>query len=98
MPGLTVYHCRVIVDYVQISGTGQGRTGQDWMPNRMTLPHQQATKLGQSVPVTKGTPSPLVREWQSEAAPLREPRCMPTGSLVLEPPANLPLYLCMYRY
>lgn len=32
----------------------------------MTLPHQQATKLGQSVPVTKG-PFTLVREWQSEA-------------------------------
>lgn len=37
--------------------------GQD--ADRMTLPHQQATKLGQSVPVTKG-PFTLVREWQSE--------------------------------
>lgn len=32
----------------------------------MTLPHQQAAKQGQSVPVTRG-PSNLVRERQSEA-------------------------------
>lgn len=38
--------------------------GQD--ADRMTLPHQQATKLGQSVPVTEG-PFTLVRECQSEA-------------------------------
>lgn len=47
--------------YVQISGTG-------CPTDRMTLPHQQATELGHSVPVTKGTdPFILVREWQSEA-------------------------------
>lgn len=33
---------------------GQDRAAQD--ADRMTLPHQQATKLGQSVPVTEGTP------------------------------------------
>lgn len=34
----------------------------------MTLPHQQATELGHSVPVTKRDPPfTLVRGWQSEA-------------------------------
>lgn len=74
---------------------GQDRAGQDAEPHDASPPTSDETG-----PVSAsdegGNPFTLVRGWQSEAAPLREPRCMPTGSLVLEPPALLPLhYLCV---
>lgn len=50
--------------------------GQD--ADRMTLPHQQATELGHSVPVTKRDPPLHPGPWMAiRSAPLREPRCIP---------------------